>query len=252
MRLSGRVSHLSPREFVCLAAGKGSRMGRLGSYLQKAMYPVGLKPFLQHTLEQLLASGAAPTGSRVVIVVGHLEEQVRAYFGNDFEGLEVAYVTQERQAGTGDALRLASGALQGGGSVVAWQADLFVPRRLFTAVAGHPRANVVTLGRGHEDESPVLLATTEGDLVTCVWEGQGPLLDIGLWKLETRLLPEFGEVVAPNGELRMLPNLQRLIDRGVEVGFVSSDEWVHLGGTLPSAEENVRAVARRLWTEEQN
>ena len=65
-----------------------------------------------------------------------------------------------------------------------------------------------------------------------------------------RLLPEFGAVVAPNGELRMLPNLQRLIDRGLKVGYVHSREWVHLGGTLPSAEENVRAVARRLWSEE--
>lgn len=240
------------REFICLAAGRGSRMGRLGTYLQKAMYPVGLKPFLQHTLEQLLASGAAPEGSHVVFVVGHLAEQVRAYFGASFGSLHVTYVTQERLAGTGDALRLAAGALEGGGSVLAWQGDLFVPKELFSQVASHPRANVVTLGAGHEDEAPVLLATTEGELVTRVWEGAGPLLDIGLWKLEAALLPEFGEVVAPNGEYRMLPNLQRLIDRGVEVGYVKSNEWVHLGGTLPSAEQNVRAVARRLWSEEQH
>ncbi len=237
--------------FVCLAAGKGSRLGRLGSYLQKAMYPVGLKPFLQHSLEQLLASGAATRGSRVVLVVGHLAEQVMAYFGSGFEGLEVTYVKQERLAGTGDALRLVGKALEATGSVVAWQGDLFVTKELFAAVAAHPLANVVTLGEGHEDEPPALLATTEGELVTTVWEGAGPLLDIGLWKLEARLLPEFGAVVAPNGELRMLPNLQRLIERGLRVGFVQSSEWVHLGGTLPSAEENVRAVARRLWSEEQ-
>lgn len=236
--------------FVCLAAGKGSRLGRLGSYLQKAMYPVGLKPFLQHSLEQLVASGAAASGARVVLVVGHLAEQVRAYFGSGFEGLEVTYVEQERLAGTGDALRLVGQVLEGAGQIVAWQGDLFVTKDLFAAVAAHPLANVVTLGEGHEDESPVLLATTEGELVTTVWEGAGPLLDIGLWKLEARLLPEFGAVVAPNGELRMLPNLQRLIDRGLKVGYVHSREWVHLGGTLPSAEENVRAVARRLWSEE--
>lgn len=236
-------------EFICLAAGKGSRMGRLGSYLQKAMYPVGLKPFLQHSLEQLLASGAAPAGSRIVLVVGHLAQQVEAYFGSRFEGLEVAYVRQERLAGTGDALRLAATALQGSGSVVAWQGDLFVPSQLFAQLVRHPRANVVTLGEGHEDESPVLRATTVGDEVSRVWQGAGPLLDIGLWKLEAELLPEFGKVVAPGGEYRMLPNLQRLIDGGVRVGFVTSNEWVHLGGTLPSAEENVRQVARRLWLE---
>lgn len=239
------------REFICLAAGKGSRMGRLGTYLQKAMYPVGLKPFLQLSLEQLLASGVAPAGSRVVLVVGHLAEQVQAYFGRSFEGLDVAYVKQERLAGTGDALKLAAGALDGNGSVVAWQGDLYVNRNLFASLVEHERANVVTLGEGHEDEPPALLATTEGELVTRVWEGGGPLLDIGVWKLDRALLPELGEVVAPNGEYRLLPNLQRLIEAGVEVGFVTSHEWVHLGGTLPSAEENVRAVARRLWSEEQ-
>jgi len=237
-------------EFICLAAGKGSRMGNLGTYLQKAMYPVGLKPFLQHSMEQLLASGAAPAGSRLVLVVGHLADQVRGYFGSRFEGLELAYVLQERQAGTGDALMRAADALEGGGSVVAWQGDLFVPSGLFGQVAAHLLPNVVTLGEGHEDESPVLRATTEGERVTRVWEGAGPLLDIGPWKLEARLLREFGEVVAPNGELRMLPNLQRLMDGGVEVGYVRSEEWVHLGGTLPSAEENVRAVVRRLWSEQ--
>lgn len=225
-------------------------MGRLGTYLQKAMYPVGLKPFLQHSLEQLLRSGAAPSGARVVLVVGHLAEQVRAYFGNAFEGLQVSYVHQEQLAGTGHALSLAAQALEGSGPVIAWQGDLFVTSELFAAVAAHPAANVVTLGTGHEDESPALLATTEGERVTRVWEGEGPLLDVGLWKLAGSLLPRFAEVVAPNGEYRMLPNLQRQIDAGLEVGFVRSSEWVHLGGTLPSAEENVRAVARRLWGEE--
>src|SRR5690554_4288627 len=189
-------------EFICLAAGKGSRMGRLGSYMQKAMYPVGLKPFLQHSLEQLLASGAAPGGSRVVLVVGHLAQQVRAYFGSSFEGLELRYVKQERLAGTGDALKLAGGALEGGGSVVAWQGDLFVTSGLFRRVASHPSSNVVTLSEGHEDEPPALLATTAGEHVTRVWEGDGPLLDIGLWKLDASLLPQFGEVVAPGGEYR--------------------------------------------------
>lgn len=236
-------------EFVCLAAGKGSRLGRLGSYLQKAMYPVGLKPFLQYSLEELLASGVAAAGSRLVLVVGHHREQVRAYFGGSFEGLEISYVEQEELNGTGAALRLAATALTGEGPVVAWQGDLFVPRRLFRALAAHPRGNVVTLAEGHEDEPRVLLATTEGERVTRVWEGAGPLLDVGAWKLEAPLLRELAAVKAANGEYRMLPNLQLQLEAGLEVGYVVSDAWVHLGGTLPTPEENVRAVAERVLAE---
>lgn len=60
-------------DFVCLAAGQGTRLGRLGSYLQKCMYPVGLKPFLEHTLEQLVACRTGQLADdRLTLVVGHL------------------------------------------------------------------------------------------------------------------------------------------------------------------------------------
>ena len=55
------------------------------------------------------------------------------------------------------------------------------------------------------------------------------------------------EVRAEQGEYRMLPNLQRSLDDGAEVGYVIADEWIHLGGVLPSAEANVRDVTRRVW-----
>lgn len=241
------MTDVSPLSFVCLAAGKGSRMGALGTYMQKAMYPVGLKPFLQYSLEQLLQSGAAGSASQLVLVVGHLADQVRQYFGSTFDGLPISYVHQGQLSGTGHALKCAADALSGAQAVLAWQGDLFVSSSLFAEVAQHPLRNVVTLGVGHENEPPELKATTVGHRVTCVWQGEGPLLDIGVWKLTGALLPQLSRVRAANGEFRMLPNLQQHIDAGLEVGFVTSSEWVHLGGTLPTPEENVRAVVRRLW-----
>lgn len=234
-------------DLVCLAAGHGTRLGRLGSYLQKCMYPVGLRPFLEHTIRQLLLSGVAETGrDRVALVVGYLEEQVRAYFGGSYEGLEVVYVRQAERRGTGHALGLAFEALAPTGPVVGWQADLFVTAPMFRSVAAHPAPNAVTLGPGHEDEPAAIRATVEGDRVTHVWNGAGPLYDVGLWKLSPAVLQRIGEVTAPGGEVRMLPNLQRSIDDGAECGFVLAEEWVHLGGTLPSPEENVRNVVRRV------
>ncbi|HEX7004115.1 MAG TPA: NTP transferase domain-containing protein [Trueperaceae bacterium] len=234
-------------EFICLAAGKGTRLGRLGDYLQKCMYPVGLKPFVEHTLGQLVASRSARAGhDRITLVVGHHGEQVRRYFGGEFEGLTLEYVEQVQRLGTGHALDLAFQRLRPKESVVAWQADLFVTSSMFHRIGAHPAANVVTLGPGHEEESPVLRATVEGELVTRVWEGEGPLLDVGLWKLSPDVLGRIGERLSPGGEIRMLTNLQRCIDDGVAVGYVVTDEWIHLGGTLPSAEENVRRVVARI------
>ena len=180
-------------DFVCLAAGQGTRLGRLGSYLQKCMYPVGLKPFLEYTLEQLVACRAEQvTGDRLTLVVGHLAHQVRAYFGSEFSGMPIRYVEQTERRGTGHALSLAHQAIRPRASVVAWQADMFVTGKMFAGVIDHPDDTVFTLGPGHPDEPAVLRATVEGDRVTRVWQGAGPLLDIGLWKLAPDVLARIG------------------------------------------------------------
>ena len=234
-------------DFICLAAGHGTRLGRLGKYLQKCMYPVGLKPFLEHSLEQLVVSrGASVTDDRLALVVGHRAEQVKAYFGQDFEGLAIVYVDQEERLGTGHALSLAYQQLEPTASVVGWQADLFVTAAMFSDVFAHTADTVVTLGPGAAGEAPVLRATVVGERVTKVWNGVGPLYDVGLWKLEPAVLARIGEVRAPTGEIRMLMNMQRSIDAGALVGHVECSDWIHLGGTLPSAEENVADVVTKV------
>jgi UDP-N-acetylglucosamine diphosphorylase / glucose-1-phosphate thymidylyltransferase / UDP-N-acetylgalactosamine diphosphorylase / glucosamine-1-phosphate N-acetyltransferase / galactosamine-1-phosphate N-acetyltransferase len=235
-------------DLICLAAGAGTRMGRLGGYLQKCMYPVGLRPFLEHALAQVLASDAVDPGrDRLALVVGHLAEQVRGHFGGAYEGLPIVYVEQAERLGTGHALSLAAAALRPTAPVVAWQADLFPTAAMVDALAGHPAPNAVTLGPGHVDESNRLRATVAGDRVKRVWDGDGELFDIGLWKLSPAVLGRMIEVRAEKGEYRMLPNLQRSLDDGAEVGFVVADAWIHLGGTLPTPEANVRDVVRRVW-----
>jgi len=250
-------------DFICLAAGHGTRLGRLGSYLQKCMYPVGLKPFLEHSLEQLVASRARVAGAhsagrsaaegavgggddRLALVVGHHAHQVRQYFGSAFEGITIEYVDQEERLGTGHALSLAYQRLEPRSSIVGWQADLFVTESMFTNVLSHPADTVVTLGPGAAGEAPVLRATVEGERVTRVWDGEGPLYDVGLWKLSPEVLAAIGQVRAPTGEIRMLVNMQRSIDAGAYVGHVECSDWIHLGGTLPSAEENVADVVAKV------
>jgi glucose-1-phosphate thymidylyltransferase len=237
-------------DLICLAAGAGTRMGRLGGYLQKCMYPVGLRPFLEHALAQVVASGAVDARcDRLALVVGHLADQVRGHFGAAYEGLPIVYVEQRERLGTGHALALAAAALRPVEGVIAWQGDLFPTAAMVGAVAAHPASTVVTLGPGHEDESDRLRATVVGGRVQRVWDGTDDLYDVGLWKLAPAVLARMTEVRAEKGEYRMLPNLQRSLDDGAEVGHVVCDAWIHLGGTLPTPEGNVRDVVRRVWAE---
>lgn len=232
-------------EFVCLAAGRGTRFGKLGRYLQKCMYPIGLRPFLELSIRNLTRSRHFDPGrDRLLLVVGHHGEQVRGYFGDRYGELPLRYLEQEEPLGTGHALRLAGEALEPSGPVVAWLADLYVPPGLFDLVRAHPDGNALALARDPHETNDDVRVAVDGERVVRAWQGASELFDIGLWKLEPRTLAAMTERAGK--EVRALPNLQRLVEGGLRVGWTEAPEWLHLGGTRPTPEENVRAVADRV------
>ncbi len=91
-----------PLAVVILAAGQGTRMK---SDLHKVLHPIAGRPMLLH----LMASVAALSPARTVVVVGARREQVEAAV----TGSGAVVVTQEPQLGTGHAVLQAEGALAG-------------------------------------------------------------------------------------------------------------------------------------------
>ncbi|MDQ5976273.1 MAG: UDP-N-acetylglucosamine diphosphorylase / glucose-phosphate thymidylyltransferase [Patescibacteria group bacterium] len=85
---------------IILAAGKGTRMGGLTADTPKPMLLLSGKPLL----EWRLAMSPAAT-SEVVLVIGHLGEQIERYFGDEWQGLPIRYVYHEQLDGTGGAIR---------------------------------------------------------------------------------------------------------------------------------------------------
>lgn len=234
-------------DYLCLAAGKGTRFGRLGCYLQKCMYPIGLRPFLEYSLLNLIrAPFVNPATDRLLLVVGHYHEQLRAYFGDEYEGLPIHYILQNEPLGTGHALFMAQQAVSLSPTVIVWLADLYVSADLFAQIHAHPATNVQTLAIGHPDEPPQIRVEVAGERVVRAWEGRSAWCDMGLWKISAELLA--GMTRRQTGEeYRVLPNIQHAIEDGAEVGYLLSEAWVHLGGTFPTVEENVAEVIGRLW-----
>lgn len=231
---------------LCLAAGHGTRFGRLGTYLQKAMYPVGLKPFVAYSVESLLASTVAVPGvDTLTFVVGHHGDQVRRYFGRDVDGLAVEYLEQTERRGTGHALALAHERLEPKASMVSWLADAYVPAPWFQALAASPFDTAMVVAPGHPDENPSVRIDVDGPRVARAFGAHGNLFDVGVWKMAPAVMAAMTDVAA-NGEVRMLPNLQRMIEAGLQVGWHRGDEWLHLGGTAPTPERNVATVAARV------
>jgi UDP-N-acetylglucosamine diphosphorylase / glucose-1-phosphate thymidylyltransferase / UDP-N-acetylgalactosamine diphosphorylase / glucosamine-1-phosphate N-acetyltransferase / galactosamine-1-phosphate N-acetyltransferase len=89
---------------VILAAGRGTRMRELTNEVPKPMVEVRGKPILDHILQGLAATGIED----VLIVVGYRKEAIQNYFGDGrWVGLQVEYVEQVTQDGTGRVVSLA-------------------------------------------------------------------------------------------------------------------------------------------------
>ena len=90
---------------VILAAGEGTRLRPLTITRPKPMLPVAGKVILEWDLEALAKNGF----KRAYIVVGYMKEEIIEYFGNRFNGLEIEYITQKEQLGTGHAVSMVEG-----------------------------------------------------------------------------------------------------------------------------------------------
>lgn len=86
---------------IVLAAGQGTRMN---SDLAKVLHPMAGQPLLAHVLAALDALGVG----RVLVVIGHQRDRVRAAFAE----AEVEWVVQAEQRGTGHAVLVAAPALE--------------------------------------------------------------------------------------------------------------------------------------------
>ena len=89
---------------VILAAGKGTRMGDLTDETPKPMLPVEGRPILEHIISGLQASGI----TEFCVITGWKAEVIESHFGDGSAfGVQVSYVRQEVQDGTGKAPELA-------------------------------------------------------------------------------------------------------------------------------------------------
>ena len=86
---------------VIMAGGMGTRLQSVAADIPKPMVPVLGKPILEYQIESLVKSGIRD----ITLIVGHLKEAIRNYFGdgNRF-GVRIDYIEENEPLGTGGAL----------------------------------------------------------------------------------------------------------------------------------------------------
>ena len=96
------------KQAVVLAAGEGQRLRPFTVTRPKVMLEIAGKPILQYVIEALAQNGIR----NIILVVGYCKEQIYDYFDTgEHLGVELTYITQERQLGTAHALAQVQGVI---------------------------------------------------------------------------------------------------------------------------------------------
>ncbi len=131
-----------PAAVVVLAAGAGTRMK---SQLPKVLHPICGASMLDH----VLAAARELSPAELVVVVGHGRREVTAHLASHAPGARV--VVQDRQGGTGHAVRTVTEAVSlGRGTVVVTYGDTPLLRGQHACRTG-PRACSRACGRHRID-----------------------------------------------------------------------------------------------------
>jgi D-glycero-alpha-D-manno-heptose 1-phosphate guanylyltransferase len=90
-------------EALILTGGFGTRLRSVVSDRPKVIAEVAGKPFIAYLFDQLISAKF----KKVVLCTGYKAEQIEGAFGNNYNGLEVAYSFESEPLGTGGGLGLA-------------------------------------------------------------------------------------------------------------------------------------------------
>jgi len=229
------------------AAGRGTRLGRIGAALPKALVPIGGRPAIDHIFEMLRQAGI----SRVFLVVGYKKEQLISYVddGSDF-GLKVAYLTQPDTKGIADALLHAESFIHTDFICLLGDTLLTPKDSLKRLVDFHVKRGPVAtvLVKQMEDVSGYGIIEPHGDEVIRVVEkpqsGEAPskLALVGCYAFSPKIF-DAARVTLPNrrtGEVELTDAIQNLIESGGKVCYLRFEgtylDTGKLEGALGSSE----------------
>ena len=94
---------------LILAAGKGTRMWPLSENIPKPLLPLGGLPIIERQIQELIKVGVED----LYILIGYRMKEISDYLDKTKLDININYIVQEQQNGTGHAVNQAKGRIKG-------------------------------------------------------------------------------------------------------------------------------------------
>lgn len=206
---------------LILAGGIGTRMGSLTKKIPKPMLEIRGRPLLEYTL-----SAIKDFVDEIIILVGYKGEQISSYFGNNFEGIDIVYVQQKKQLGTGNAVLCAEKYLHG--KFIFIHGDDFFTKKVFQSVITH---ELCVVAAEVDEPSRFGVFEVENNIVVGLEEKptkpKSHLANTSCWLLDMRIF-EFikQQRLSPRGEYEFTDALKSLIKTSKVYCEIVNDGWI--------------------------
>jgi bifunctional UDP-N-acetylglucosamine pyrophosphorylase/glucosamine-1-phosphate N-acetyltransferase len=208
---------------VILAAGKGTRLRPLTDNTPKPLVKVAGKTLLDHIVGSLPSSV-----DELIIVTGYLEEQIRAYCGEEFHGKKVTYVSQVEQKGTGHALWLCKDLLKG--RFLFMFADDLHGKDDIARVTSYSRA-MLTYQTDTPEKFGIVVRHPDGTLAEIIEKPQHPpsnLASTGVMVLDDNIFQYDPYAVETKGEYYLTDVIQEYAKK-YPIAVVEQALWIPIG-----------------------
>ncbi len=226
---------------VVLAAGRGRRLNPLTNTRPKPMVPVANRPLLEHVVEACRDAGV----DDLVFVVGYRRDRIQTYFGDgDDWGVDVEYVVQEKQLGTGHALKQASPELEDERFLVLNGDSIVSPDLVERMSEVADKEDVVAVSRSDRPTDYGVVEVEDGYLKSIKekpLETRSETVNAGVYGFGRGILDLLPETPDEHGEMNLTAAVSELLDEG-EVRAVSAESWTDVSHLWDVVEVNAEAL----------
>jgi NDP-sugar pyrophosphorylase family protein len=212
---------------VILAAGRGTRMGKLTETLPKPMLPMNGKTLLEHKFDAL-----PEEVHEIILIVGYLQETISAKFGDSYNGKKLIYIEQENiVGGTMDALMQAKDVLTE--KFLVMMGDDLYSKEDIAAIIAHDWAVLVQRVPDTGGGGKVVYGS-DGHVIDIIESGghaggEGGI-NTNMWVLDPRIFAYPSVPKAPGSSELGLPQTVLAASKasGIPVDVVEATRWIQI------------------------